>query len=911
MRLRVTMAELFESMGFASPHSNLWRHLVLRPTDSELAAINATTGLAPEHVRAMTLSRYADIAVGIDSGTGRFTPTTPWGRVHGSRFCPHCLRATGGAWKLQWRLIWTFACLEHRCVLADFCPECGGAQRYRYRIGAQPPRLGRCDNPARDTTTRQLVRCGAVLAEATAVPLAPEHPSLSAQAAIIDVIDSGIGDFGVYNDHPLPAANVLADLRALAQGVLSGVDMNRVEQIVPTDLATAYRDALPAETTRARHRRIPGLKFKEKPPPAVTTAVAVTAAMAILTQADIVSAAEQLVSLHSCVDRRKVQEAVTGSNAKRSGGASPVLWAVYLSALGQRMTPPDQLRCRLGIAFPQRPAENAVRRDRLVRGTPTMLWSTWSLRLCPPSLFQRGARLALSAAVVLVGTNVTVSKAAALLGGRATAPQVVAVLWKLTKTDHWQQIRSALIQLADHLAGHPSPIDYERRRHLDYTGLLPETAWLRIGRYGTRPEGASTARRYLQERLSGLPAFANPLPPVDATASNSLGLFPSRLTPELNSALDEYALRFLAEHGITDEPVHWQPPMELLGGLRLPAADISCVEVPELHRLIRDRQLQPGAAARHLAVSVDAVRLVLEEHPAPRQPRRAPAPSVTVRRAGPAYQKASLALPRPRFVELYEQQQRSLRDIAAMIGVSKHTVTELARDYRIPPRRPQSPRKYTFDRDWLYREHVTKGRPLAELAREHGVSGATMTKNAKMHNIPVRRLGRYTPDALNNDENIPAVLKPALAGQGGWERLQRLAEIAQFGTLRAAAAHLNAHRTTLGHQIALIERDLGKPVLNPADGHRTHELTAFGEEVVAAGAYAGRPRRAVMPTATPASSVGSKGLSAELPVSRPARVTYASTRLGRRVAAELSARRAKLGIRPALSRKADTWPIPM
>ena len=169
-----------------------------------------------------------------------------------------------------------------------------------------------------------------------------------------------------------------------------------------------------------------------------------------------------------------------------------------------------------------------------------------------------------------------------------------------------------------------------------------------------------------------------------------------------------------------------------------------------------------------------------------------------------------------------------------MIGVSKQTVTELARDYRIPLRRPQSPRKYTFDRDWLYREHVIKGRPLAELAREHGVSGATMTKNAKMHNIPVRRLGRHTPDALNNDENIPAVLKPALAGQGGWERLQRLAEIARFPTLQAAAAHLNTHRTTLGHQIALIERDLGNAVLDPADGHRGHAFTAFGEEVVAA-----------------------------------------------------------------------------
>ena len=505
--------------------------------------------------------------------------------------------------------------------------------------------------------------------------------------------------------------------RALAQGILSGVDEDRVERIVPADLAATYRDAQAAEATRQRRRRIPGRKFKEKPPLAVTTAAAITAAMSILTQPDIAAAAEQLVSLHSCVDRRKIQLAVTGSNAKRSGAASPVLWAVHLNALGQRLTPPDQLRCRLGTAFPQRPAENAVRRDRLVMGTPTMLWPTWSLRLCPPSLFQRGARLALSAALLLVGTNLTVGQAAALLGGYASAQQVVAVLWQLTKTGHWQQIRSALIRLADHLDAHPPPIDYQRRRHLDYTGLLPETAWSRIcRRSGTRPEGASTARRYLRERLSGLPAFANPLPPAEAAASASLALFPTRLTPELKAALDEHALTFLAEQGNADEPVHWQPPTELLGGLRLPGADITSVDLPELHRLIRQQQLPPGVAAKHLSVSVDAIRLVLEEHPAPRQPRRPPAPCTTVRRAGPAYQKASLALPRSRFVELYEHQHCSLREIAAMVGVSKPTVTELARDYRIPLRRPRSPRKYTFDRDWLYREHVIRGRPLAELA---------------------------------------------------------------------------------------------------------------------------------------------------------------------------------------------------
>src|SRR5262249_52434694 len=174
---------------------------------------------------------------------------------------------------------------------------------------------------------------------------------------------------------------------------------------------------------------------------------------------------------------------------------------------------------------------------------------------------------------------------------------------QLTKTDHWQQIRLALIRLADHLDAHPAPIDYQRRRQLDYTGLLPETAWSGIcRRSGTRPEGASTASRYLRERLSGLPAFANPLPPAEAVASASLAMFPTRVNPELKAALEEYALTFLAEQGISDEPVHWQPPTELPGGLRLPGADISNVDVPELHRLIRQRHLPPGVAAKHLAV---------------------------------------------------------------------------------------------------------------------------------------------------------------------------------------------------------------------------------------------------------------------------------------------------------------------
>ena len=108
-----------------------------------------------------------------------------------------------------------------------------------------------------------------------------------------------------------------------------------------------------------------------------------------------------------------------------------------------------------------------------------------------------------------------------------------------------------------------------------------------------------------------------------------------------------------------------------------------------------------------------------------------------------------------------------------------------------------------------------------------------MTKNAKLHNIPVRRLGRHTPDALNSDQNIPSVLKPALAGQGGWERLQRLGEITRFPTLQAAAAHLIPTEPRSVTRSPSSNATSAMPCSTRLMGIKD-ALTAFGEEVVAA-----------------------------------------------------------------------------
>jgi hypothetical protein len=329
VRLDVTVAELYEALGFCRPFSDLWRHIMLQPTDDEVTAISAATGVPPAEVRAMTLARYADSAVGIDSTTGRFAPTAPWGRVHGSRFCPHCLADTGGAWKLQWRLIWTFACLHHSCLLADYCPECGYAQRYRWRVGPDAPHPGHCDNPVPGTTGSHRPRCDADLGQTTVAHFASEHPVLHAQATTANVIASGVGDFGIYTDHPYDASQVLADIRTLGQGILSSTGVRRLDGIVPADLAAQYRNLLVCNQSRTETtQQIMLTRPKEQPPEAVTTAVAVTAALTVLQAPDIESAGAALASLRQ---RHKLAIRIT-TRMRLSGTASPALRAVHLTA---------------------------------------------------------------------------------------------------------------------------------------------------------------------------------------------------------------------------------------------------------------------------------------------------------------------------------------------------------------------------------------------------------------------------------------------------------------------------------------------------------------------------------------------------------------------------------------------------
>lgn len=112
---------------------------------------------------------------------------------------------------------------------------------------------------------------------------------------------------------------------------------------------------------------------------------------------------------------------------------------------------------------------------------------------------------------VTAGSEVKTVAAVYLLGERIAPNALNHRLWVLRTSAYWQSICAALIRLSDYLDGVGAPIDYQRRRNLDYSELLTEASWRQIctqaGDPLREPRTAVGAQCYLIEKLSGSPAL--------------------------------------------------------------------------------------------------------------------------------------------------------------------------------------------------------------------------------------------------------------------------------------------------------------------------------------------------------------------------------------------------------------------
>lgn len=744
-RTHAAFGDVLAAVGLDShrPHStSSW---LLRLSADEAQRVSAATGVAIDVLETMTLTHFSERALRINDDARALSRTFPWGRGSGSRFCPMCLKATGGGWQLTWRLGWTFACVRHGCVLADACPDCGAVQRRRTVPGGLVPTPGACAHNFTNGVGRRPARCGADLAEAPVGLFDTDHPVAHAQRVVNAIMDSDTACFGAYRVKPQPRISVLSDIRAIAGRTLAYATPQDLRGLIPDDLHAAYTEEARYRKDHsgiARTETKPGLAA---PARAVTAAVGVLVAIRTLEASDVAGAGDELRWLVASARNRGLGSYPT--NAGWGRGISPVLTGIQLSALGPMLHPSDQLRYRTGSPLPRRATDRAVRARVLARRIPSMLWPTISLRMTVPNCHQRFLRKVLPVALLLVGSRLNFDEAARLVGAPIDSRAVSRVLQLLERNRCWPGIRDALVRLADYLGHHEPPIDYRRRARLDYFTLLPDRVWAgisrRTGTAGSDGRRGRIVRCFLFERLSGLPVGVAPFAVDDTLFRGKVADFPRYLTVNLATELNDYARDFLAKHGIDDEPPTWEPPARLLDGLCLPGSDPAAVDLAELHRVMAGKPINLGAAAADLGTERDTIRYLLDKHPAP---VKDPPLGTTCARHNHAYARARQALPRGRLVELYCSQRMSLRDIGGLVGVGRHVISDLARDYGIPLRPGGAQARTSVDREWLYHQYVDELRALPDLAQEAGMSTANMARWAKKYEIPMR--GRGSPSHI-------------------------------------------------------------------------------------------------------------------------------------------------------------------
>ena len=765
--LDARLGDVLGDLGLAAPVKNGIRELAV-PTDwtialreEEAARIAHATGADPQQLHDMTLMRFDGRALRIDQDKRKVSRHFLWERPRGSRFCPECLAGSGGRWPLTWRLGWSFACLTHHRLLADRCPDCGRVQRERPFSRNSLPIPGQCGiRPSRTGDLAIPAGCGQDLTRAETLSLPVGHPALAAQRLVLETIESGNAGFGPYAPLPQPAMAALSDLRAVAGRILADLPADDLPRWVPQDLAGAHLSADPDGET---HRRALARPAFMAPARAASVAVAVTAAFRVLGQPEIQRARIVMRELVEAI-REELWQVSTTSIGSWGRGISPVLRGVYLAALAPSLRPSDQLRHRTTSSLPTLPAAERAQINRRARKIPASLWPSWAVRLSPPDgAYPRTLAPALSSAVLLVGNRMDLDEVATRLGSATDGRTISRILQLLAGDPRWEAIAAAVTRVAVYLDDNDVPVDYQRRRRLDYSGLLPPRQWLDLcRRTGVSPgQGRrdKIARCMLFARISGLPVEAAPdfAATGEAYFRAETARFAAIRTPELSAALDETARSFLAIHRVRGEPVTWHPPLSLLSGLDLPGPDLSLIDVTRLHELVRERA-HPVQYAEVLGTTVDAVRVVLDEHPAPATPLTA----AQARATGQVRHAARQALTEKEFRRRYGDQHQSLYDIAKQAGFSRQTLTRLAAEYGVALREgPQDyKRKGVIDRGWLLEQYVSCVRTLPDLAREKNMSTANMARWAHLHQIPLRPRGGASHDSFLRSKGRPLTSLP-------------------------------------------------------------------------------------------------------------------------------------------------------
>lgn len=710
-RYDLTFGEL--AMGVGLGYSSRPRWMVeLRP--DELRTLSLTTGTELTALIGMTLKKFDGAALAVDERTARLTRAFPWGLCTRSRFCPQCLSENGGRWQLAWRLNVAFVCTTHHCLLVDACPHCRKYQRTR------APRFSRLVRPGCCASDMRPTDCKADLTAAEVVTLPGSHPAISSQRQIYDVLSERRARFGVYTQHPCTAGEFLSDLTDLAGRVLAHVKCSGMECANEQELIREYLQREPKRAGEWSFRRYQ--ESKRPPIDSAAAAVGLSAALKILSSRSIPEAA---LAMRWLVP-------ISGAGNKPAGfttglSAGPVLRAIHIKAFAPELGPAQQLRHRAHREVPNPRRDNIDAARVLARTIPAMMWPSWSVSLQPSGIHRSNLRLALSCATILAAVPIRPSVAVELLGGLMDDVTLNLNLKVLTKEIHWPVVAEAATRLGEHLLRQPSPIDYERRRKLDYSALLSVEDWRAVcalaGEAPGGPTTAEAARISLFAKVSGLPPEAALSHPGQRsyTLLNRVRNMPLSLTQPLRHALDGVGETFLAANEV-DEPLVWEPPLSILKGLDLPNRNLDHVSIGRVRDLL-DAGRSMRSISDELGTDPDIVRHALDQHPIGTDDKtgilgssmRSPKNRANLRKA----------LPRERLTTMLDVEGKSGFAVAREIGVNYRVLRSLAKDYGITFN--YGPKKDLPPVEWIWKQYFLKHRRLSDIARELNVCPATVS----------------------------------------------------------------------------------------------------------------------------------------------------------------------------------------
>lgn len=518
-------------------------------TEEQAMNLSRALALPTSTLHDMTMQAYHLRALQVSDDLTQVTGKL-WGQSGHIRYCPRCLIVTGGQWQTGWRLAWEFACLRHRILLRDACSDCGKLVPPVPSLPSKSRAPWSCPSTYKPAPAGQNVHCGADLRSAWVEELPAEHPILRAQSQILALIEGGSTNEEVWE--------YIQDLRAIAVGL---------EHLDTSLLVALEAEVEPAElqALRPQSARI----GTSAPTDSLWMAAVSTYSVRAMTGGGTEPRRELLEPIINHL-RGMSREATPSAVFTTLGDMSERLRGAFTRGLDPTLSWLDRLRFYSCTIDPLRRSLDDAEIEQRARWIPELLWPNWSIALSAP--YDRHADLyrgALSAALLLPGSRTrVVFDLHSRLGGRR---QRLMRPYFFDGDDEATRSRlEALCNLADYLDFHPPPIDYERRRMLDYSDLLSEAQWAPIARdeglnnQGPVGYGTDFVRSYLYERITGSSTVLerNLLKLPDGYIASRL----LRLSREAQTLLDELGAEFLARSGILDEPVVWQPPLSLVPG---------------------------------------------------------------------------------------------------------------------------------------------------------------------------------------------------------------------------------------------------------------------------------------------------------------------------------------------------------